>query len=613
MAAEGIRVSSAAEHEPVLPTVTRMGVASGQAGGLIGGHVEVITRAQIDRSAAGDIGQLLRRLSGIVIDRDVGNGGFASLYLRGADPSHVVVLVDGIRQNDPLSSRGAAVDLNAIPLADVERIELLRGPVAAAGDTALAGMVHIVTRRRSADVAQTTLRLGAGGGGYRDGFVGIRHGGQQVAAFAGDDGEGGLAGHARTRGAGGHHRFDLGSSLSLTANWRTVRARSEGAPDDSGGLLWAVRRDPERRASQVVQLSTGLSSIRGGWQLSFNAVQRDSDEASPGVAPGVRDPMGLPEYTADGRYRRQQLAWRQAIPSTSAWTFEWGLDAEHEHGRLDSQLFYGVWLPASFGMDRDRASVFVRSTRGGDILSLDAGLRAVHTDDGALSWQPALGLLWAPLDSDWQLGADAASTRQRPSFYALASPLVGNAALKDERARQLELHALWSPHDDWQLRLAAYRAQYRDLIDFDAGPPPRLVNRSQVTVRGVESRLDWRMADSWTLSAQGNWMDVDTGEAGVELRHRPRAQASLDVEGALSNAWRVHGSLRWVGSRWDSSVPTGDRELSPNAVLDLSLRCRWRRWDVFAAVDNVLDRDEEQGIGMPMPSRRLRVGTAWRF
>lgn len=613
IAAGAMRAGQAAGADQVLPTVTRMGVALDQPRGMVGGQVDVITRAEIDRSGAGDIGQLLRRMAGIVIDRGAGDGGFASLYLRGADPSHVVVLVDGVRQNDPLSSRGAAVDLNTIALADIERIEILRGPVAAAGDTALAGVIHIVTRERAAGGSRAKLRLGAGGGGHHDGFARLRHGGQQIAAFAGEEGEGGLSGHARIRGVSGAHRFDLGSALTLMANWRAAQARSEGAPDDSGGPLRAVRREPERRESEVAQLSTQLLSDPSGWRLAFTAVQRDSDEMSPGVAPGLRDPMGLPGHVADGRYRRQQLAWHQAIRSASPWTFEWGADAEHESGRLDSELFFGVWLPASFSLDRDRVSIFARSRRGGDALSLDAGLRAVHDDGGSLSWQPALGLLWTPADSDWQLGADAAATRQRPSFYALGSPLVGNPALRDERARQLELHASWDPHHDWRLRLAAYRAQYRDLVDFDAGPPPRLVNRSRVDVLGIEGRLDWRVADDWTLSAQGNWMDVDTGEAGVELRHRPRAQASLDIDGTLSDAWRLHGSLRWLGSRWDSSVPTGDRELSPYAVLDLSLRYRARRWDLFVAADNLLDRDYEHVIGLPAPSRRVRVGAEWRF
>ena len=66
-------------------------------------HVQVFTREQIDAHPAASVGEFLLRQAGIPVDRRGRHGGYGSLYLRGADPSHVVVLIDGVRQNDPLS------------------------------------------------------------------------------------------------------------------------------------------------------------------------------------------------------------------------------------------------------------------------------------------------------------------------------------------------------------------------------------------------------------------------------------------------------------------------------------------------------------------------------
>jgi len=90
-------------------------------------HVTILRRADLDALRGQDLATILARQAGIVIDRGVRSGGYGALYLRGADPSHVVVLVDHVRQNDPLSSRGSAVDLNTLSVDDVERIEIVRG------------------------------------------------------------------------------------------------------------------------------------------------------------------------------------------------------------------------------------------------------------------------------------------------------------------------------------------------------------------------------------------------------------------------------------------------------------------------------------------------------
>ena len=122
-----------AQAEPVLPaqqvTATRLPTTPAAATQ----SVTLLSRADLAALHGLSLSDILRRQAGIVIDRSSASGGYGSLYLRGADPSHTVVLIDGVRQNDPLSSRGSAVDLNTLSIDDIERIEIVRGNASVSG------------------------------------------------------------------------------------------------------------------------------------------------------------------------------------------------------------------------------------------------------------------------------------------------------------------------------------------------------------------------------------------------------------------------------------------------------------------------------------------------
>ncbi|MDE1929547.1 MAG: TonB-dependent receptor, partial [Burkholderiales bacterium] len=111
-------------------------------------QVTIVTRADIERLGFGDIADLLRNLGGVELTRTGGPGQPTSLYLRGAETRHTMVLIDGVRI-DSQSTGGAPWE--SIPLAQVERIEIVKGPASAIyGSDAIGGVVQIFTRRGGA-------------------------------------------------------------------------------------------------------------------------------------------------------------------------------------------------------------------------------------------------------------------------------------------------------------------------------------------------------------------------------------------------------------------------------------------------------------------------------
>jgi outer membrane cobalamin receptor len=133
------------EVEPIQVTASRLPEPSGIS-------ISVLDDARIERQHARDVLDLLRTTPGISATQPGGPGGFSEVFLRGAESNFTVVLIDGVRVNDPSNPRGGGYDFSTLDSNDIERIEVARGALSAVhGSDAMAGVINIITRRPSAD------------------------------------------------------------------------------------------------------------------------------------------------------------------------------------------------------------------------------------------------------------------------------------------------------------------------------------------------------------------------------------------------------------------------------------------------------------------------------
>ncbi|WP_158549240.1 TonB-dependent receptor plug domain-containing protein [Lysobacter silvisoli] len=574
-------------------------------------HVTVLERADLDALQGLSVAEILSRQAGVVVDRGAGSGGYGALYLRGADPSHVVVLVDHVRQNDPLSSRGSAVDLNALSSQDVERIEIVRGNASVAHADAIAGLIHIHTRR-----AQPGARVGFAVGGHELRSAQAAWSGAALRLGAAQHEQGdGADGFQRTRAVdvGWQHGWD--ERLALHANARYADSVGRGYPDDSGGRDYAAIRALDRRSSRSRQFSLRgdyRTGAGGTLRAQLAHLARDGEEDSPGVAPGLRDPFGLPPTRSLSDYRRDEAALAWQSPAGERWLFGVGAQAQRERGELDSLIDFGFFvLPARFALQRDTASAYAEARWQGAAWAAQGGLRYERASRADGQWQPMLSLQRALAPGRGEWGLSLARSSKQPSFYALGHPLVGNPALRPERALQRELYYATSDEAPWRARFTVYSARYRDLVDFDAGPPPQLVNRARIEAEGLEWSASRLYRNDWRLSLDGNWMRVRDADGDTRLRYRPRLQWSARLDLPLGERRELGLALRHLGRRFDSSVPTGDAWLDAATTLDLSLQQQLGPARLLLAVDNLGNAREAETLGNPLPGRRLRLALQW--
>jgi outer membrane cobalamin receptor len=580
-------------------------------------HVTIVPGEMVEAAATVSATEALRQVPGVHLDES--GSGVSSLYLRGAEPNFSVVLLDGVRVNDPTNSRGGSFDFATLTLGEIERIEVVRGPLSSVyGSDALAGAVQVLTRRGRPE-PESRIDLGAGRWGWRHGLAATRGAaGRFDYAVTGsylDDGEP-IEGSERVVRTG---HANWGVVLPNRAELRSVvhasAARIEAFPDDSGGPEFAVLDATERREAD--DLAAGLTltqPLPGAWEARLHATYYGRTEAvdSPGVAPGLRDPFGIPPNRADTRYRRRDLAASLQSPPERPLRLSAGLQAQREAGESDGALDLGGFtLPTDFALTRDQWGAFAEARLApADWPQLAAAVRYDRFAGFDAELSPSFGASYTVPIIGARLRAQVGRGFKLPSFFALSHPVVGNPGLAPETGRTAEA-GVEQPLGGGRVTIGvtAFASRYRDLVDFDEGPPPRMVNRDAVTVRGFEAELALRPFPAVELVTHATYTKTNIVGTDEPLRNRPKWRGGATLLWRPAAAVDLYFDLLYVGQVFDSSIPTGDVTLDRYTRADLAVT--WRPLplgELFVAVDNLFDTEYEEAVGFAAPGRRPRAG-----
>jgi vitamin B12 transporter len=546
-----------------------------------------VPRAELER--ASDLPSALRPLATLHVDQPGTPAGFGSLYLRGADPNHTVLLLDGVKLNDISNTRGGGFDLGALDPRLLERVDVLPGATSALyGADAMAGALTLQSLAPGG--RGVSANAGAGGLGYRR--LGAAYDASAWRASAAEMEDGGT--HDL-----GFKRIRSGGLRLANASLMAWEHESRAFPEDSGGPRYAVRRELEERDTQT--LLAGAHAGSRAMRLQFGLLSQDADVTSPGVAPGLRDPVGIPRSTSSTRFNRGTATLSAELGRALV-----GAEYQREEGDAQSAFLFGpVRVPSDFRLERNTRSLFAEAR--GELAprwQSHAGVRVDSIDRFGTRLNARAALRYAFSSGDTLTGS-AGTGFKPPSFFALGNPLVGNPALRPEESTSAELAFATRESASFRQRVSVFRSQYRNLVDFDAGPPPRLVNRDRVGIDGVEYAARTRV-NNVELGGSLSALRFRLPEGEGPLRNRPRNKASLYAAGPPSAlSWRIAATR--VGQTFDSSIPTGGRYLAPYTVVDAALTHARERRRAQLALDNVFNRDYEQFIGFPSPGRRLRL------
>ncbi len=596
--------------ENIIVTATRL------PGGNDGSNASVLDAQAIAARNPASIVDLLRDFPDMYVQQSGGRGSVVSVFSRGAKPNFTLVLLDGVKANDPTNTRGGSYDFSTLDLNDIDRIEFVRGPASAIyGSDAVGGVINIITRR-GGDTPEVALN--AEGGSYGEARVNGHVGGPIGGATANlglsysDSGEATPGNTLKSTSVDGSLALPQVAGIDLSLTGRYSGSIAGAFPDSSGGPRLATLRTLDHRDVNESVLGAHAAREMTGWwnmALDYGFYQRGSTAVSPGVAPSAQTPAGIPANGDDARFTRQEVTWTNRLTPLAGLDAAIGMDVQAEHGVDDGFLTFGPFpLPTHFALNRTLWSGFAEARyRVMPDFSLSASGRYDASDHNS-HFSPQLRADYALADWGTQFQLSWGKAYKLPSFYALGNPIVGDPNLKPEEAENFEggiTQSLWGMA---RLKVEGFATNYRDLIDFQPGAVPKLVNLSTVHVRGIETSLDFTWG-TLTATPRLSYTNARNQLTGAALRDVPSWLAGATLRWQPDADWNVSLDFNHVGALVDNSVPTGDVTLPGHERVDLAASyVLTPNFTLHAGVDNLLDQHYEDVVGFASPGAVVRGG-----
>jgi len=573
----------------------------------------VVTRNDIDRWQVKSVAEALSRLPGVDIAQYGGLGQQSSLFIRGTNSNHALILIDGVRLNQ--SGISGSSDLSQIPLSLVQRIEYIRGPRSAVyGSDAIGGVVNIITTR---DQPGTTLSAGMGSNGYQtyDGATQQRFGDNTTATVAGN--------YTYTRG------FNVKANL----------------PDNYGDPA-QPDRDGFMSKTLFASLDHQFNPQFGGFARAYGYDNRTAYDGTyagtdPAHPDALLDTRQLYSRTYDTGLRFQQGVYASQLIFSYNHTQDYNYDPQYgpysASATLDDSQQYNVqWentLKVGYGSASSGIDWQKQTTEPGTSYLTDGyeqrntGLYAttqqlfgpvtlegaVRRDDnsqfgGHGTWQSSAA--WEFIDG-YRLIASYGTAYKAPTLSQLYSGSYGNAQLKPEESKQWEggMEGLTGPLT-W--RVSAYRNEIDHLIDFDVAQNT-YQNINKALIKGVEwtgSVYTGPLQHQLTLE----YLDPRNADTNQLLKRRAKQQVKYQLDWQVAQIdWSLN--YRYLGERYDTNYNTNETV----KLGGLSL------WDIAASypltphltvrgrIANLFDKEYETAYGYQTAGRELYLTGTYSF
>jgi len=624
VAVAGQTPADTAELNPVVVTATRIPTSADG----VPVAVTVIRGTELRERGILTVAEALRSVPAASVVTTNSYGSQTSLFLRGGQSNYVKVLIDGVPQNAP----GGAYDFANLTTDNIERIEVVRGPVSVLyGSDAVAGVVQIFTRD---------------GGGPTHGSVAARGGtygsGALDATLSGGDG--------RASYALSVSRFSSDGLDSVNNQFQNevFSARARFQPDRSTDAALSIRYGDALyhfpRDYRGVMVSNNQHQLERGPSVGLDLGHTFSDRVEGRLTAAWHRANYLYAIGKNGPADTTTFPY-----SGSDWVTRIGLDARanvRPVGRdvltfgtaLEREAMVGTTLDGS--RSRTNGAIYLQGVSGPE--------RPVHITIGArLEDNERFGTyatyragVSARLVEGVRAVASVGTGFKEPSFFEnFATGFArGNPDLRPEHSRSWEAGLEYRVPGSVVLRSTYFGQRFVDMIDYNASPAagePNYSNVARASADGVELGAQLMPEHRFTVSASYTYLsatvtrsgfDSSSGAllaAGQSLVRRPKHSAWLDFTFVTGHRGTVSLATAYVGERQDRdfSSPSSPRVPLPSyvrvdcaAVVNVLLpRGGTPGFAISGRIENLLDHPYEEVKHFPARRRSVFVGGELRF
>ncbi|HJW02987.1 MAG TPA: TonB-dependent receptor [Azospira sp.] len=570
-----------ADTAPVVVTATRQAQRANE----LLTDVTVIEQQQIQEAGQAGLGEFLASQPGIEFSSQGAPGSLTSLYIRGTNSNHTLVLVDGMRLQ---SITTGATALSQIPLSQIERIEILRGPASALyGSEAIGGVIQIFTKKGS---DKTELEASTGFGTWNT---------QRTTAAV--------------SGTAANWRYSLNAGSERSNGFNSIKDASASA------------YNPDRDGARNDNLTANLSyRFNHDHEAGINLFRVQAENHFDGNLPAASF-----DFRTQTRLQGTNLYLRDRF--TQAWTstlrfaqteddqqsVESATVSRRHHTTQDQwqwqndiALPVGKLLAAAETVNQKLASSdnYTAKTRRIDSLVLGwTGNLGNHRlqfntrqDRNSQFGSKASRLLayGYQVNDGWRLQASLGTAFKAPSFNDLYYPPtiygVGNPNLKPEQSRNGEIGIVYEQGRD-RFSATYFRNRIENLIDWapvDPADPygawtPTNIGRAKIT--GTTLAYDTALGERWSLRSNLTLSAPKNEDTGLQLNRRAKRYGSLAATYS-QGAWNGGAEVRATGVRYDD--PDMTYKMGGYSVVNLFADYRIdKEWQLFMRINNLFNRE----------------------
>jgi len=520
----------------------------------VGQSITLIDAAKLETQQTVVLADSLAMTPGVTVTRNGGIGGTTSLFIRGASSEHILVVIDGVRVNDP-SSPGGAYDFGSLLAGDVSRVEILRGADSVPwGSSAIGGVVNITTFGPTPKLSGTAT---AEGGSYGTsnvnahiadtiGPIGIAVGGgwlhtSGISAFAASEG-------GREADGYDQHYANARATVRLNHNfWLDLRgryARGNAMQDGYNTPSFSFGDDAEYTITSEVSGYAALhDSFSNGrftdtYAYSITNIHRDTFDAaqSPSFEFGYRGQVERLEYQGEAKLN-------------AAIRLAYGAESERSSLASPADIYGDPAAAYRTGIDSGYGQAILTPVSR---LTLTGGVRYDHHRAyGGHTTFAANGAY--QLTDTTTVRASYAEGFKAPTLYQLYAPYYGTPTLRPETATSydggVEQTALAGAI---RVRATYFNRHTNDLIDFD---PATFTyqNIKRARAEGGEFELALHPVAALVIAANYTRTHSINADTGLLLARRPQDSVNVSVDWAGKRV-KIGGTIQMIGNSYDDAA-----------------------------------------------------------